>query len=58
MLKTIRTISTLAVAVALFAVPATAVAAKGGQGLLTCLHLVHSGVFLSGLIALLAASAA
>ena len=32
MLKTIRTISTLAVAVALFAVPATAVAAKGGQG--------------------------
>jgi hypothetical protein len=32
MLKTIRTISTLAVAVALFAVPATAVGAKGGQG--------------------------
>ena len=32
MLKTIRTISTLAVAVALFAVPATAVATKGGQG--------------------------
>ena len=32
MLKTIRTISTLAVAVALFAVPATAVAVKGGQG--------------------------
>ena len=31
-LKTIRTISTLAVAVALFAVPATAVAATGGQG--------------------------
>jgi hypothetical protein len=32
MLKTIRTISTLAMAVALCAVPATAVAAKGGQG--------------------------
>ena len=31
-MKTIRTISTLAVAVALFAVPATAIAAKGGQG--------------------------
>lgn len=31
-MKTIRTISTLVAAAALFAVPATAVAAKGGQG--------------------------